>query len=378
MNIVQLAESRGLDPKRVSSTGGGEFHSGCPECGGKDRFYMQPDKQQKNCVGFFACRQCGISGDIIQFAKDYCNYTFEEALRAFGNKVNFGSPKRLSFTVKYPEPIKAMLPPEKWSREATCFVKFLCRDIFTAYDEVDDIPERTCEDGIYPWQNRDPDRVNKILLTLTKQMLSKRGLNTRVLATNDIVYNLENQWLKRADWGLSEELSAKGKPKLLWIPKGIVIPSKLTDGTIVGLRIRRDDWKEGDEIPKYVVVSGSMNGMNVVSYLGQKAAIIVESELDAFVLDDIIHDQAFAVATGSALKNPDAFTDEVVKNAKILLVCHDNDEAGWKMMGKWRTLYPRARSFPVPYGKDIGEAIQMGFDVREWILEELGKQSKEE
>src|ERR1700682_3772091 len=49
--------------------------------------------------------------------------------------------------------------------------------------------------------------------------------------------------------------------------------------------------------------------------------------------------------------------------ARNLLICHDNDAAGEKMFAKWKRLYPDAVKYPTPVGKDIGEAIEMGFDV---------------
>ena len=40
MEILKLAFQDGLNPKKVAATNGGEYHSPCPECGGKDRFII--------------------------------------------------------------------------------------------------------------------------------------------------------------------------------------------------------------------------------------------------------------------------------------------------------------------------------------------------
>jgi hypothetical protein len=61
-------------------------------------------------------------------------------------------------------------------------------------------------------------------------------------------------------------------------------------------------------------------------------------------------------------------TDYLAKKSSNLLICHDNDEAGEKMLDKWRTLYPHAKAHPTPIGKDIGEIIQTRFILREWLL----------
>lgn len=356
MDLVGLCQSRGLDPKRVSGTQGGEFHSGCPECGGKDRFYIQPEKQQKNCVGFFACRQCGIYGDTIQFAKDYGNYSFEEALRNFGVRVASPIMPRSFYLPKYPEPIKAEFPSEKWRIAAQEFID-------------SDVRKRDISRARFV----NNEYYSDAILRKHQIYLNGRGLSNRALSHNDILFNPKSIWVSRSSWGLPEELNAHGKPKMLWIPSGIIIPSKIVNDSpfdIVRIKIRRDDYKDGDDLPKYVAISGSMAGLNVVGFANQPMAIIVESELDAYAIDDILHDKVFSVATGSALKNPDEFTHFLIKDIP-LLICHDNDTAGWKMMGKWRSLYPRSISMPVPIGKDIGEAINLGFDVRGWIIEKL-------
>ena len=66
------------------------------------------------------------------------------------------------------------------------------------------------------------------------------------------------------------------------------------------------------------------------------------------------------------------------------LVCHDNDDAGRAMFNKWRDavytdteepsfVFKRLYATPVPeeMGKDIGEAVQKGLDLRKWVLETL-------
>ena len=95
--------------------------------------------------------------------------------------------------------------------------------------------------------------------------------------------------------------------------------------------------------------------------------VVVESELDAYAVDLAVHDLVCTIAVGSNIKNPDNVTDRLAKNIKLLLICHDNDLAGAKMLMKWKNLYPHAIGYPTPIGKDIGEAIQNGFNIREWL-----------
>lgn len=84
MNLLDLARDKGLNPKRVSSTNGGEYHSSCPVCGGKDRFVMQPHFKAKNCEGTYFCRQCDAGGDSIQFCREFLGKDFLSAMEYLG------------------------------------------------------------------------------------------------------------------------------------------------------------------------------------------------------------------------------------------------------------------------------------------------------
>ena len=48
--LIEFAEKIGLQPRLVASTESGEYHSSCPQCGGKNRFIIQPNRQAKNGV----------------------------------------------------------------------------------------------------------------------------------------------------------------------------------------------------------------------------------------------------------------------------------------------------------------------------------------
>lgn len=87
MTLINLAQERGLNPKFAAYTQGGEYHSPCPSCGGRDRFVMQPNKQMKNCVGSYFCRQCTTKGDSIQFCIDHLGLTFKEAIDRIGIEI---------------------------------------------------------------------------------------------------------------------------------------------------------------------------------------------------------------------------------------------------------------------------------------------------
>jgi DNA primase len=203
--------------------------------------------------------------------------------------------------------------------------------------------------------------------TDTLAYLQNRGLPIDAVVSYKLGWSDKNEFLPREIWGLDEQLRPDGKQNLLWLPKGLVIPSREQSGSVVRLKIRRCDWKQDDKLPKYIAVSGSMNGLSLVGSK-KSTVIVVESELDAYALHYAIGDFACVVAVGSNIKNPDNVVDSLAKSAARLLICSDNDGAGQKMFTKWKRLYPHAKNYPTPIGKDIGEAIEQGLNIREWIL----------
>ena len=121
MTILELAHQTGLNPKWVSGTAGGEYHSACPICGGKDRFYIQPTRQMAKCLGSYCCRQCGTKGDSIQFARQFLNYSFQEAVEIVGaTLIQNSHVPRLTHNESV-KPAQLRRPPEQWIVKATKF-----------------------------------------------------------------------------------------------------------------------------------------------------------------------------------------------------------------------------------------------------------------
>lgn len=337
MALLELAIQIGLRPQRTASTAGGEWHSECPVCGGTDRFYIQPYKQMNKCMGFYRCRQCGISGDAIQFAREFLHLPFPEAA-ALVNATLSDTPIRY---LRKPTLSHDVLQETSfiWTIMATALVELAHQDIL--HNEQ------------------------------TLKLLSDRGIS------KDIVHHYKLGWIAqdrscaRSDWGLKELMRADGKPSKLWIPRGILIPTNKENGQVIRLKIRRYDWYQGDSFPKYVAVSGSMNGLTIIGSLQRDVMIVVESELDAYSLHAAAADFACVVAVGSNTKHPDNLTHHYAKRIRTLLICSDNDDEGEKMFKKWHSLYPHAVDYPTPFGKDVGEAIQLGLNVREWLLQAI-------
>lgn len=333
MTLLELAHSIGLNPKKASFTQGGEYKSACPKCGGKDRFFIQPSKQMKNCSGYYRCRQCECGGDTIQFAREFCGVNFKQAAElanaTIPEKSVLFKPSKKEFT-----PTKIDRISDQWRLRANAFVAW-------AHQQILEQPA--------------------IL-----ESLHKRGLPVEAVLNYKMGWNPKDIWRTRDTWGLEQHDDPESK---LWLAKGIVIPSVEKNGNVNRIKIRRTDWKDGDTFGKYIAISGSMKGLNIIGDRDKDIAIVVESELDAYATHHKVGDCAFVISVGSNNKNPDYMCDHIARKVATLLICHDNDEAGLKMLNKWKQLYPHAQAYPTPIGKDIGEAIEQGFQIRPWILE---------
>lgn len=333
MTLIDLAQQIGLNPKKVSMTQGGEYHSACPSCGGDDRFIIQPNKIQKNCTGYFFCRRCNSKGDIIQFAIEYLGCTFKEATELLGVDI-----KNNFCTSIFKTPYKPIQIPitisNIWQSKAEHFLE-------TAHQTL---------------------LQNQPIL----DYLAQRGISTETVTRYKLGWSNQDYYYEKSEWGLTEQNNSSQK---LWIPKGLVIPI-IESNKILRLKVRRHNWQPTDDLPKYVAISGSMSGLSIIGNKKNPIMIVVETELDAYALHSVVDDFAVIIAIGGSTKNPDTVTDYLAKQ-KTLLICSDVDFAGEVMWNKWKTLYPDAIKCEVPTGKDIGEAIEHGLDLRSWIISKI-------
>lgn len=330
MNLLELSQEKGLDPRRVSSTKGGEYSSSCPGCGsGEDRFRIWPYVKNKNCTGRYWCRVCEVSGDSIQFCIDYMGSTYLEAIACVGGT-------------------------------KSCKERFPVRNNVLIHDELR--PPSTA------WQNRAEQ-----ILSITQRALmidwiapgvlawlSRRGISLDAVQQFRLGYCSSSVRDDCYRWGIEE----KEERQHVFLPKGLVIPTFSPAGQCTRIKIRLDSNK----IPnwRYHKIPESMNGYSIFGDVKQNTMIIVESELDAIALASSSA-RVFAASAGSNLAKPDAYTHFLSSQVPNLWICHDNDEAGLKMLEKWQRLYPHAIARPVPYGKDPGEAVQQGLNLKEWL-----------
>lgn len=342
-DLLSLVESRGIRMRRVGRKHGGEYAGGCPFCGdsGKkdsDRFHVWPEQRSNVCEGTYWCRQCGKRGDLVNFVMQTSGITFKDAC----DRLAIDLPKTEKRRTPAPskpaadryEPRAVASPSETWKEKARAFVNH-------------------CFDAI--WENDE-----------MIQWLGKRGIPEAAISTYGLGWNKKDYWRPRKVWGLSVLVDEKGRERRLWLAPGLVIPQiDGQTGKVTRIRIRRYGEIQGGD--RYRVVPGSAMGAMV---LGRgRVAMVVESELDAMAVDVAAGDLVTVIAMGSAQARPDERAAKVLKGAMEILVAFDFDDAGMKEARTWwSTHYEKARFHPVPDGKDPGEAVKAGVDLRAWVM----------
>ena len=338
MNILQIINDHGTLLKKVGSTNGGEYAGPCPWCGGNDRFRVWPEHKG----GRYWCRGCHRTGDKIQLIRDLEGLSYREACRSLGVAIkgNHGSAMQREEKPHF-TPRTLAAPGGVWMRKAGELLE-------------------TAKAALWSESGR-----------ASLFYLRERGVSAETILRAKLGLQVKTIYDRREAWGLTSETLDNGKLKKLWLPAGIVIPLIGNQG-VFRLRIRRQDPGPG---PRYIVVSGSAM-MPMVLNPEKTPAVIVESELDALLIDQEAGDIVTACAMGSAAARPDQNAHEILIRSTLILVSLDSDGAGaresWNF---WVNTYgEKVRRWPVPVGKDPTEARQAGLDLRLWIEAGLEKQ----
>ncbi len=321
MSLLHIAQEFGLELKKTSPSGGGEYHSSCPKCGGDDRFMIWEGK------GTYWCRQCDIKGGTIRFCCDFLGLSYVDACKKIGvspQRSHNWIPARPIFAPKV-----ANVPSEIWQQQAARFVQEAHRHV------VQDIQ--------------------------ALRTLEERGLISSTITTYSLGWNPVNRWDPLELWGLNDPVKRR-----IYLPKGIVIPT-FRDDMLIKLKIRRSEWHPHDRLPKYLEISGSMQTPQILGRDLTKPLFILESELDAMLMQQEAGDLCSCMAIGGAGKKPDASAHKLLTSGIPLLFCLDFDEAGKKAYRFWKETYPSVHPWPTPEGKSPGSAFQLGLNVRAWV-----------
>lgn len=326
MNIMEHSSLAGR-LKHVAATSGGEYAGPCPRCGGEDRFRVWPDN---GTTGRFMCRRCGWQGDGIQFVRDMSGLSYSEACRVVGGKPD--KKRKMSGHVWEPKP--SALPCDVWMAAAEAFVAH-------SVDAMSD-----SEEG--------------------QAYAKSRGLTPATIKALRIGWNPRDLYQDRQAWGLPTEVHhTTGKPRRVWLPSGLVLPT-IRKGKVVAVKIRRDMWTPQDTWPKYAVVSGSCPAPMILSPKKGKPCVVVEGELDAILIAQEARDIVTAIAMRTANGRPDTFSNVLLMSGPVL-VALDKDGAGADGAKWWRKHFKNAKRWPVPVGKDVGDLAGTPGLVRAWI-----------
>ena len=359
-NLLNFLEDLSITPRRASVADGGEYHSLCPTCGdgGKgresDRFHIWPEKENKNglCVGRFWCRQCGISGDTIEFLMKFHNLSFAGACAQLGIKLegNNSTGYRVPKTPRPPvksefQPRTYPLPAQLWSQRAAAFVEDCHNRLLNRPDALAWLAERgVCREAVKEFR-------------LGYNESSKGG----------------DRYRPRSVWGLQEKV-VDGKTKKLWLPKGWVIPAMTIDDIVFQLRIRRTNEDIARFAPdvKYLMIQGSSPATMVLHPLADVFAV-VECGFDAILIAMQMEGKVGAVTTWNSSARPDLYAHSVLQGSDCILNALDFDKAGGNEQLWWRDTYRQNRRWPVPVGKDPGDAFKSGVDIGRWLLAGMPK-----
>ncbi len=332
MNILEHSVLAG-SLNHVSGASGGEWAGPCPWCGGEDRFRVWPDHPTGATGGRFLCRGCERQGDGIAFLRELEGLSYVEACKCLGTTPKTKTMGQTTQTKWTPK--TSMLPGDVWTTAAG--------------QSVDRCAAALASGG---------PGLNYAL---------SRGLTAKTCAALRIGWNAQDAYEDRAAWGLPPEANPKtGKPRRVWLPSGLVLPT-LRNGQVIAIKIRRAAWTPEDELPKYAAVVGSTKAPMILAPSEGKPVVVVEGELDAILVAQEARDIVAAIALRTAKAKPDAEAHALLKAAPLVLVATDADEAGATAWPWWREHYPKAIRWPVPAGKDVGDLAATPGLVRAWI-----------
>jgi len=341
LNILDLLEQDGVVFEKTRNIKEETYTSPCPACGGKDRFQIWVND---GAGGRWWCRQCSKKGGTIKYLKIFRNMPYPDACDFLG------------------------LTPYSSSISTSARLKNL-RSANIWHPEPADVPSDI-------WQ----DQANKVIEAAEASLWSKEGMEIKSWLNSR---GLKDEFIKKARlgciprdftysrklWGLPHMIDENGISKELWLPSGLLIP--YINGHTIRIRVRRFN-----SAGRYYVVPGSSTAPMLLDT--KEVMVVVESELDALLLTQEV-DFVGVVALGAVDFKPDIETTDKLKQAKLVLVALDSDNAGARASWCWWTKnFPNAKRWGTsPFGKDPTEAYQNGLDLKTWIKAGIPKYTSE-
>lgn len=364
MQLLDLYRSRfGNAVKRQ----GNGWNGPCPLCGGEpgksDRFMVWPERDEglgEACAehgikGIWSCRQCGASGDTIAYLMKADGLDFKAALAELG--IDGGRPShRRRRAPQEPQREDAAFQPREWPTPSDAWREYAEKLVAEAQERI--------------WQEE-----------AALRWLAARGIDDGAVRAYRIGYlppeggKYPGRWRARTALGLAPKTGEDGRARTkIFIPRGIVIPTLGIDGRVLNIRIRRHREDLRERSPKYMELEGSSHAPMLLRAPGPSALaayFVVEAELDAVLIHHATGGAVGTLAVRTNRGKPDVAAHARLKDAVLVGVALDYDQAGAEGVAFWERTYPKSLRWPTPEGKDPGDAFKLGVDIREWVAAAL-------
>jgi hypothetical protein len=302
---------------RTSGTRGGEYHGPCPLCGGRDRFFVQPNHDG----GFWFCRRCRPKGgDVIGYimARERVSYRQACALLS-GDALQEGTPPRPA------PPLRPAGPDDAWRAHGMRLIA-------------------DWEDCLWA-----PAGARALA------WLYGRGLGASTILQARLGY-----------------CAADGTHGAWYLHRGITIPLWGVDGALHGIRIRRPVPRDAHVRNKYLSIRGSSGTVLYGGLHGADTLLITEGYFDCLLAAQELEGHAVDVATMNLCRPEGSWLRYLLRYRRIL-VALDADGAGDDGWGRWAWI-GTARRASLPDGaKDITQAVvDHTVDLAGWVAEQVG------
>ena len=214
--------------------------------------------------------------------------------------------------------------------------------------------------------------------------LKRRGLADHIISFFRLGFVLE--WVQTDP---VEVLADKQGKRGIKAPRGITFPwvgpNSAYSGPVeptprwAGINVRKlmpnvaDAWVGPD---KCMAVVGSERGYSYphCDLASGVPCLITEGEIDALLAFQEIGHLVNVVTAGGAKTQPQRELLSELAGCPYWLIATDHDDAGDEASAEWRARNPaKSRRLQLPHGKDIGEFVQDGGNLREWLLSELDR-----
>ena len=380
LEIKQAADIHDVVSEYVALKKAGKDYVGlCPFHNEKTpSFTVSTEKQMYFCFG------CGTAGDVFEFLMKKNGMSFLEAAKQLAARYGIEIPEGSAPVSHHGTP----KPPGRTRGQ---------RSEVGGREETEDRGQRS-EIGSRPselWQEKAAKLVawtHEKLLANPEQLniLAARGINLETVRHFRLGWNPgkdgKDLFRPRESWDLPTEMKCDRKKKL-WLPIGLVIPM-FVHGYVHRLRIRRPDGSK----PTYYIIPGSSmatwvmppennsppgrGGRDLPRQCASTAGadgvcrvfVIVESELDGILLWQEARDVTGIISVGSSSTRPNLTAIKLLQKSSWILNALDFDQAGANALLWWTNHFSQHHRWPVPAGKDPGEAFQAGIDLKEWII----------